>query len=63
MLVKCIYLIIFYNIKQQYCKILLTVFYFNIMLDLLYFYSCDAKLNFQHNYPNLKCHVILQKSL
>lgn len=25
MVVKCIYLIIFYNIKKQYCKILLSV--------------------------------------
>ncbi len=25
-------------------------------------YSCDAKLNFQHNFSSLQCHVILQKS-
>jgi len=25
-------------------------------------YSSDAKLNFQHHYHNLQCHMILQKS-
>jgi len=25
-------------------------------------YSCDAKLNFQHHYSSLQCHMILQKS-
>jgi len=25
-------------------------------------YSCDAKMNFQHHFSSLQCHVILQKS-
>jgi len=25
-------------------------------------YSCEAKLNFQHHYSSLQCHMILQKS-
>jgi len=28
--------------------------------DLIYF--CDAKLNFQHHYSSLQCHMILQNS-
>ncbi len=35
----------------------ITVFYCNV------FYSCHTKLNFQHLYSSLQCHLIRQKSL
>ncbi len=38
----------------------ITIFYLNIILNAIY--SCDAKLNFQHHYSSLQCHMILQKS-
>ncbi len=56
----CMYLI------KVACKIAVILFiikllYFNIFLNVIY--SCDAKLNFQHHYSSLQCHMILQKSL
>ncbi len=44
----------YYNLKQLFSMRI----YFN-----MYFFSCDAKLNFQHHYSRLQCHMILQKSL
>ncbi len=38
----------------------ITVFYLNIFQNVIY--SCDAKLNFQHYYSSLQCHMILHKS-
>ncbi len=42
----------YYNLKKQFS----VRIYFKII------YSCDAKLNFQHHYSSLQCHMILQKS-
>jgi len=54
----------FYLIKNTLKRVLsyiltISVFYLNI-LDVIY--SCDAKLNFQHHFSSLQCHIILQKS-
>ncbi len=38
----------------------IKVFYFNIFLNIIY--SCEVKLNFQHHYFSLQCHMLLQKS-
>ncbi len=38
----------------------INIFYFNIFWNVIY--SHDAKLNFQHHYSSLQCHMILQKS-
>ncbi len=49
---------------KKYSEILLqfkiTVFYLNIFQNVIY--SCDCKLDFQHHYCSLQCHMILQKS-
>ncbi len=38
----------------------ITVFFFKYIFNVIY--SCDVKLNFQHHYSSLQCHMILQKS-
>ncbi len=57
----CIYLTKYRTIKPvilwnlRLLQFLILVFYFKM-------YSCKAKLNFQHHYSSLQCHMILQKS-
>ncbi len=33
-----------------------------IFTYIFFYYFCDAKLNFQHHYSSLQCHMTLQKS-
>ncbi len=54
----CIYL---KNTEKQYIAISNIGFLFNTY-TLNIIYSCEAKLNFQHHYSSLQCHMILQKS-
>ncbi len=39
----------------KYIFFLKTIFFLNIFLNIIY--SCDAKLNFQHHYSSLQCHI------
>jgi len=51
---KYSYIVIYYyNLK-------ITILYFIIFF--MYFIPVMAKLNFQHHYSSLQCHMILQKS-
>jgi len=45
-------------VKLQF-KIVVFCVWFNYVTLI---YSCDAKLNFQHNYSSLQCHMITQRS-
>ncbi len=52
--------------KWLFCWHFLGIFIYCIVLHILYIVKCNlflwSKLNFQHHYPSLQCHIIFQKS-
>ncbi len=50
-------LLFFFFKHSKLDKSLETLLFFYLFI----IYSCNAKLNFQHNYSSLQCHMILKK--
>jgi len=55
----------FIKIIGQHHEILLyfKIYIFFILVYFMLFIPVIAKLNFQHHYSSLQCHMILQKSI